>query len=281
MRYDYFEPAPDLRRLVGSYYIMDIPQGGGDIVRVEIPHIRFLIGGESTLQHGADTVRYRSPAIIVCGPVLKAGMAVVSPGTLIVGVSLTPLGWQRLLGIPVNELASRKVSLDDLFPIAAASVRDRLLSARDDADLIGRVDDVFRSLSHRPERPVNEAFIHTASRWLLDPSSPGIDALAREVNISSRQLDRWCNRYFGASPKRLHRVYRALHVSNRLAWTGERDWQAVAGDLYYDQSHLIRDFRELIGCTPGEFIDGRSMMIRFDLMKRLAIPHPSGFSLIG
>lgn len=280
MRYDYFEPAPDLRRYLGSYYIMDMPQGGGGPVRVGIPHIRFLIGGESVLDDGDCSVVMRSPSVVACGPVIRAGHVSVTPGTVIFAVSLTPLGWHSLLGVPMHELANRKPSLDDLLPTGSHRMQDRLLSARDDSELIGAVDDFFRSLKIRQNR-IDTGFLGEASKWLLDRESPGVDILRQRLGISSRQLDRLCNDYFGGPPKRLHRMFRALHVSNAMAWTGETDWRKVVGERYYDQSHFIKDFKDLIGCTPGEYVNGPNMMIRFDLMKRLEISHPDGFSLIG
>lgn len=40
----------------------------------------------------------------------------------------------------------------------------------------------------------------------------------------------------------------------RMAASSE-DWVRIAADAgYYDQSHLIADFRELIGLTPGTFL---------------------------
>lgn len=280
MRYEYWKPAPDLRPYVASYYIMEIPDGAADLVRVEIPHLRFLLAGESTLQHGDESARFKSPLVLVCGPTTKAGKVAVSPGSVILGASITPLGWQALFGVPVRELVNRKVSIEDLRAIGGAAVCEQLVRARTDEALFSTTDAFIRSLLIEGSS-VDHAFIDAASEWLLDSRSPGLDAFLEEVDLSHRQIDRLCNAYFGASPKRLHRIYRALNVAGALAWTGETDWRKAAGTRYYDQSHLIKDFKELIGCTPGEFVRGPNMMIRFDLMKRLAIPHESRLSLIG
>lgn len=280
MRYEYWTPAPDLAQFLGSYYIIEIPEGGGDLVRAEVAHIRFILSGTSTLQHGHRRVPYGAPTALVCGPSLRTGSAHVSPGSKIIGASVTPLGWQMLLGLPMHEMSNQKVPLDAICRFDTALFTERIAAARSDTEMFGVVDGTFRDLLNTNRR-FNEGFIGAASAWLLDPRSPGLDSFLAEIDLSHRQTDRLCRAYFGASPKRLHRLYRALHVSTQLAWTGETDWRQVAGDQYYDQAHFIKDFRDLIGCTPGEFVRGPNMMIRFDLMKRLSARHQSLFSLIG
>lgn len=280
MRYDYVQPADDLLQYVGSYYVMEMPEAVADIVRVEIPHIRFLVRGETELQHGDAAVSYPSPMTLLCGPSMGAGRAAVSPGTMIVGASITPLGWQMMVGCPMDRLADHKVPLEQIRECDATSIIDRLAIAADDTDLFNAVDGFFRGLI-MDKAPVNRDFMDIVMEWLLDPTSPGLDVLASRVPVSSRQLDRLCRACFGASPKRLHRKFRILHISNTLAVTDETDWREIAGLSYFDQSHFIRDFKQLIGCTPGEFMRGKNMMIRFDLMKRQEIAHRSQLSQIG
>ena len=266
--------------MVGAYYIIEAPDGGADFTRAEVTHLRFILTGESTLQHGDESVTYRAPIALVCGPSLKAGNAKVSPGSTIVGASITPLGWQKIFGVPVGELASRKAALDDFQPFDMNALAERLLAAPDDAALFTLLDSLFRDLAVRQAK-INEAFLDAAMAWLLDPRSPGVDALIGMTEYSHRQVDRLCQTYFGAPPKRLHRMFRALRVSSTMAWTGETDWRQVASEQFHDQAHLIKDFKELIGCTPSAFVAGRNRMVRFDLMKRLEIPHRTTFSLIG
>jgi AraC-like DNA-binding protein len=259
---------------------MDVPEGTSGLTRAEIPHIRFLLAGDSVLKHGQEEATFGAPDIIVCGPSLRSGHAAVSRQTTIMGSSITPLGWQALLGCPMNEMANRKAPLSAFRKVDARDMIERALSAGNDDAMFGHMDAFFRSLI-RETSTVNTDFIKQATNWLLDEYAPEVEAMQDVAGISYRQLDRRCKTYFGAAPKRLHRIFRTLHVSNALAWTGETDWKHVAGEQFYDQAHLIRDFKEFIGCTPGEYIRGRNMMIRFDLEKRMEIPHPSGFSLIG
>ncbi len=251
-----------------------------DLTRAEVPHIRFILSGTSTLRRGRSNDVFGPPAAIVCGPTMKAGHVAVSAGSVIIAALITPLGWQELLGLPVNELVNACTRLGDLCRINEARLHERFLAARDDAGMFGVADDLFRSLL-RERRGLNSEFLGTATQWLLDPNSPSVDELIKRSGLSHRQIDRLCNTYFGAPPKRLHRTFRALNVSTHLAWSGETDWRHVAGDQFYDQSHFIRDFKDIIGCTPGEFVRGPNMMIRYDLVQRLSIQHRDRYSLIG
>jgi AraC-like DNA-binding protein len=57
----------------------------------------------------------------------------------------------------------------------------------------------------------------------------------------------------GLPPKRFSRVVRFQRVLRRVE--GCPDWAQLAIELgYFDQAHLIREFRTLFGCTPGEAV---------------------------
>lgn len=84
-----------------------------------------------------------------------------------------------------------------------------------------------------------------------------MDRVAEVVELSPRQLRRRFRTEAGIGPKLLARMVR-LQGFIRLAEDRPRESTArlalEAG--YYDQAHLIRDFRELAGTTPGRFRSG-------------------------
>lgn len=100
----------------------------------------------------------------------------------------------------------------------------------------------------QPSGPVERALrFLTAANGIAD-----VDWMARQAGMSPRQFRRRCLEDAGLGPKRLARVLR-FRYANRLAAAARRpDWSSVAASAgYFDQAHLIRDFREFTGRTPA------------------------------
>jgi AraC-like DNA-binding protein len=71
--------------------------------------------------------------------------------------------------------------------------------------------------------------------------------------VSRQHLARRFAAHVGVSPKTLCRVARMKEVL-RIAGNARAGWAAVAADLgYYDQSHLVAEFRSLTGLTPARW----------------------------
>jgi AraC-like DNA-binding protein len=87
-----------------------------------------------------------------------------------------------------------------------------------------------------------------------EPEVPSVRTMGAQLGRSTRWVQRTFRDTVGLSPKmlmRLHRVQRAM----RLATSGpSRTWSSIAADVgYFDQSHLVRDFHAIVGCTPSAF----------------------------
>jgi transcriptional regulator GlxA family with amidase domain len=79
-----------------------------------------------------------------------------------------------------------------------------------------------------------------------------VEQVADRLGITARHLRRAFTLCVGIGPKefsRTVRLQRALQLSSASG-----DWGRIASDAgYYDQAHLIAEFRDLIGLTPGAF----------------------------
>lgn len=75
-----------------------------------------------------------------------------------------------------------------------------------------------------------------------------------EFPVSQRTLQRQFIRRVGTSPKRLERISRINRVWDLISFDKIIDYQnLVIKGCYYDQSHFIKEFKEIVGETPDNF----------------------------
>jgi len=161
------------------------------------------------------------------------------------------LGARRLLGVPGSELANRLVRLDDLLGSFAAELAEQLAEAPDAAARHAIAQGLLaRRLSEGGTGSPEVSRV--LDRLRASNGAARVEALAAEVGWSRRHLSARFHAEVGLAPKAVARIARAEHAA-RLLRAG---WPLadVAYDAgYADQPHFNRDFRELVGCPPGEF----------------------------
>ena len=102
------------------------------------------------------------------------------------------------------------------------------------------------------ERGVYPRFVLEAA---TRPPNAGADVVAAGLDVSARPAPR-VSRGPGNQPKafnRFMRFHRALGAARQDARTGGAGITAAAG--YYDQAHLIAEFRTIAGVTPCALVD--------------------------
>jgi AraC-like DNA-binding protein len=104
----------------------------------------------------------------------------------------------------------------------------------------------------------------SAVRFALDAfgrtdSGLGIRDVARDAGLSQRRFSQLFTREVGMSPKLFYRVQRFRQALETVRHAAEPNWAQVAVDCgYYDQSHLIHDFRFFSNLSPTEYVRRRS-----------------------
>ena len=94
--------------------------------------------------------------------------------------------------------------------------------------------------------------------WRLLQETGGsleIGGLASDVGWSHKHLIAQFRDQLGAPPKLLGRLLRLQRAIELIGRSNQPRWAELALDCgYFDQSHLIREFRQLAGCTPEEYL---------------------------
>jgi AraC-like DNA-binding protein len=166
------------------------------------------------------------------------------------GVRFRPYGLSAFLDVPLPELTDATTSLADLWNGEARRLEERLGGARTD-DERARIAEAFLLDRLRPAR-IDAAIAEGVMQILRARGQIRIDPLARRMGVSTRQFERRFKDTIGVPPKPLIRMVRFQEVLRRS--TEEGAWAVRALDCgYYDQAHLLRDFREFVGVVPRLF----------------------------
>lgn len=174
--------------------------------------------------------------------------------TVSIGVEFTPGGLCRFIDTPISDLECRIEPIGNVLGAVGDRLASRLAEAPDKRAAVALVlsflDDRFHALK-RPNLFVADEAIRlmTASGFRAD-----IGELERRLGYSRRHLLDLFRRDVGMSPKRLNsvlafeRLYRQFGQHQSAALLRDE-----ALDLFCDQSHFIRHFRQFTGMTPGKF----------------------------
>jgi AraC-like DNA-binding protein len=162
---------------------------------------------------------------------------------------------QAVLGAPASAITGRIVPLADLWGDAATRrLTERLATARDTADAAKELErSIAERLAIADGRFVRPKLALNAADRL---GMANVNAVALDLGVSERHLRRVFHEAVGVSPKafaKLTRFRRALRAAQGGAPIGWASIAAAAG--YYDQAHLIAEFRAIAGMTPRAFLD--------------------------
>lgn len=253
-------PAPGLRPLIDSY-VGYRTEGLAAGIHRGLPsrHLTVIVSIGEPIDVVAQTDPCQAPdryRFVVSGLQARAAL-IASPAVQEgVAVELTPLGSRALLGVPAGELWDTSVEAADVLGPAAVELWERVHHAGGWADRFAACDDVFGRLVAATGSPAPAPAVAGAWELLLaSGGAMGVVELARRVGWSRRHLAARFTSEFGLSPKLAARVVRFERAATMLRSPRRPALAEVATACgYYDQPHLNRDFVELAGCPPGEWL---------------------------
>ncbi len=263
----YFPPCEALHGRVASYYVMEAAHG----VQLDIhdfaipvwPNLRFLLRGDIDVTV-TDTIKFAAPPAqcALFGGTTVATHVHIKGALKIVGASFFPRGWREIFATPANAWANRAGQLGDVWGYEPAPTLLALANAKSDADTVSALDRLFlgRVIAGRPAKL--PASTYTVERLLVDPAIISVEKISEQTGLSLRQIERISLAGYGHTPKQVIRKFRFLRTIATLAKTPDAAWRDMIDELYYDQSHFIRDFKQFTGLTPTDYQKNPPLIMR-------------------
>ena len=251
MDYREVPPPAGLRHLVHCFWFL---RGAGEAGETQT----LVPDGRSEI-----VIHLRQPfALVDERGAARPQASVLAAGQLLGPLTLAPSADADVIGIRFRTDAASAVlggALEEVTGLVAplSEVKPGLEGALRDAAARERTPEArARALSRALARVTSDGptpLVRGAVAALENPAGR-IRELARGLGTTARTLERRVRDATGLSPRALRAVLRFRRVFRRLDRSPAGSWARVAVESgYYDQAHMIREFRRFAGVAPGRF----------------------------
>lgn len=169
------------------------------------------------------------------------------------GIKFKAGGFYPFYRQPVATLLNQSIDVSTCFAADGEQLTQQLQSTSS-FEAMCTVADAFL-LHHLPAPDPQVARVSSLlARIAQEREIIALDAVLKISGLDKRGLQRLFQKYVGISPKWVIQRYRLHEVIAQVQAGKQLSWSALALELgYFDQTHLVRDFRQLVGMTPCEY----------------------------
>lgn len=242
---DRLAPGARASSVVSALFVVDHDH---DAARVAIPgaevHLVVRIGPSAI--GGLD--------VHALGARERVHRKVIRGGQRVVMARLKLGATEKVLGVPASALAGRIVPLEDLWgEDPARRLTHRLATTRASNEAAAILESaIAERLAVNGEACAHAKLVLEAADRLI---SAHVNAVASDLGVSERHLRRVFHETIGVSPKAFARLMRFRRALRAARSDDQARWASIAADAgYYDQAHLIAEFRAITGSTPRSFL---------------------------
>lgn len=230
-----------------------LPEGITDVVTPYPPtpfqSLLFYCNKAVSMSH-TDSDFELQPLSVLVGPQISRVNVKVHNYIKAIRVDFLPAGMHRLLGVPMNELFDSGFDAMLFFDAEMKSIQEQL---RNTPSLEEGKTIVETYLLHRIKNlPVIQPLDYAMRVLLNNNGNIAIEKIASLSCLSLKQFERKCQERIGMNPKMYARILRFSNAYRMHEAFPDRSWIQIAHAAgYYDQMHMIRDFKVFAGVNPS------------------------------
>jgi len=249
-----FRPCPELQSYFASYTIAYINDKQSWIQqRPAFPQQYLIFYPDEPQLHSNDGNKFQRLAKeLVIGPFTKPVFLLCSPLQLTIIVHLLPGTLHRLTHLPLHKILNQPLDGINCFGGEMRSVNEQLSSAKTCEQMV----QILETFLLKKVRNIKDTLPidHVFHLLLTVPYQYSIEQLAKLSCVSLRQFERQFLERIGTSPTTFIRQTRFAKALRLKRVRPDLNWTTVAYECgYFDQMHLIRDFKQFTYSTPTSY----------------------------
>jgi AraC-like DNA-binding protein len=233
-------PPADLAAWIDSYWMVtwDLPE-------------HYL---QETLPHPNIHFVFEKGKCVIFGTSTRKFSRMLEGKDGVFGVKFRPGGFRPFIKGPVADLLNCVVPATRFFGQETAALQNTLASLSWKTDKMIEASNAF----FRARLPAPDPKIDLAAeivRLIVERREiKTVADLKANTGIGIRKLQRLFSEYVGVSPKWVIRRNRLHELVGILNSGVQPNWPQVALELgYFDQAHLINEFKSIVGSPPAEY----------------------------
>ncbi len=260
LTYNLKSPHPALRRWVSHYFLLEGEFDPADpsASQTLFPGLNaaFIVQQTGALDVVVDGHRRVRPRGFAEGHFHRPFHLRSSRPFRLLGIEFHPGQVHHYLRATQGEINDEFVDLEDIFGPQMREWLERL-SSETQFGGAARLFDQFL-VKRQPVLGRDDLILEHVIRLVYDSrGNAPVAQLAQAVGVSKRQIERLFRDSLGLTPKYFSRAVR-FNAFLKLCYTGpgERLTNLAQSCGYFDQAHLIHEFRRFTDLTPSEFLNG-------------------------
>lgn len=257
MDYKEYRPPKEIAHLVECFwtntlhpedfqqdYDYIIPDGSADAI--------FMLNGNYLRD---DEITQSKNLIDRCSfvtPFQHAVKVYQKPYTTCLVIRFKPEAIQLLTGTSLGELDQPVYPLEEIMPDLADLAMNQINKKYQPSEVI---DSLIHWLAMKRIEPVsNELVSFFIKKTIQKKGMIGIKGFCDGFQIHKSTLEKNFKQSTGYTPKEYARIIRFNFLLNRVLFSSMNLTESSYEMGYFDQSHMIRDFKKIAGTTPTDFI---------------------------
>jgi AraC-like DNA-binding protein len=246
------KPSKDLAPYVKHYWFLKtddcyntpqriIPTGSIDLVFHRGKRLRSLTNDKL------------HPGAFVGGHSLSYSDLVDTGGVDMISVVFQPYGAKAFFNTPMSEFADERVSAEDMNDVELIDLEKKLFSTKDNLESVRLIEKFLIKRLHQSKEYNYKRMLAVTNA--INQGQMNVSDLANVSCLSYKQFKRVFSEYVGANPKdflRIIRFQKALYILQNEPAIATAQLAYDSG--YYDQPHLIKEFKLFSGYTPKEYL---------------------------
>ncbi|WP_300691201.1 helix-turn-helix domain-containing protein [Chryseobacterium sp.] len=173
----------------------------------------------------------------------------------LLAVVFQPYFFNLLFGVAAKDIKNEIISASDIVKDELLPFQEGLYNNEDPQSIISALNHYFMELISARNNP--ELWLIKVQQYiLLKRGVLSLKELEYFTGYSERHIERKFEDHIGLSPKKYSTIIRLHHFLSLMKNNpNQKNITSLSYEAgYADQSHLIREFKNTIGLTPGQYL---------------------------